>query len=413
MNFFLRLGMIAALTLHLGVCAGWAAEGEPEAAGAQPSFDQAYASFLKKAGDAFLQDKALPEPELDGSVPEAEPARGAAQARIGAVRGLLERARAIQTGRAAGATASEFRSSIRRAAEGLRVDAEPALLLYSGRLKIPPAAGTAARAGAKAPARALKEAREKLAKGALAPKHLERTGSAARRTGQALLGSLRRGRDLPAASGRGLPAAGGLTRAELARLNALPAAQSNVSARIKPVPSAGRIGEAAPAGMKAEQFGGLDPKGLAASGWSPDNLSDLSVAIDKGSKAIRKLHEEYPSAVAHAYGGGTMTNIEDSAKWVFSRGKYQLKRGCISHQNETYDAIPKDGSLEVKRVKIGWGLEHHAVVVYPKGADWKESGVVLDGWKYQSSDPNKITFRRDRWQRIFWPLAFKGARLEE
>ena len=70
--------------------------------------------------------------------------------------------------------------------------------------------------------------------------------------------------------------------------------------------------------------------------WTPSNVADLGEALKAASKAVAELHAAHPSAVADAYGNGSMTNIEDTFK-LFGGGN--LERGCISHQATTFDAV--------------------------------------------------------------------------
>jgi len=134
--------------------------------------------------------------------------------------------------------------------------------------------------------------------------------------------------------------------------------------------------------------------------WSPRNIADLGPAIQAASRAVEELHQKFPSAVADAYGNGTMTNIEDTFK-LFGGGS--LERGCLSHQAATYDAVRPvlaNGSLEVHKVRINAtvAFPHNAVVVVPKGKDYRKSGVVFDGWKRQKSAPDKMTYLFADWQ---------------
>jgi hypothetical protein len=107
-------------------------------------------------------------------------------------------------------------------------------------------------------------------------------------------------------------------------------------------------------------LGKLTSEDLIKMGYTDQNIKDLSKGIEKGSGAVKQLHEQYPSAVGDAYGSGTMTNIEDSAKgagsaikygfkWLGSKvgitdppteDIYRVKRGCESHQDVTINAMP-------------------------------------------------------------------------
>jgi hypothetical protein len=156
-------------------------------------------------------------------------------------------------------------------------------------------------------------------------------------------------------------------------------------------------------------------------GWRDGDFPALAEAIRLASQAVKALHAKHPSPVADAYGSNTLTNLEHSFKtFAGTRGD----RGCLSHQAETISALAGVRSaLDVKRLMIGDGLvEHHAVIIYPKGADWEKAGVVLDGWPNQSDVPRKMTLTVDHWQSQFFtlryleldPIVFQaGPRLED
>lgn len=131
--------------------------------------------------------------------------------------------------------------------------------------------------------------------------------------------------------------------------------------------------------------------------WSPQNIADVGEALEAGSKAIAQLYAAHPSAVADAYGSGTMTNIEDTAKYF---GGGNLERGCISHQQTTFGAAaPKlmKSSLIIKKIRIGTVLQHNAVIIYPDGKDWKQSGIVFDSWLRQKSDLGRSIYTFKNW----------------
>ncbi len=131
--------------------------------------------------------------------------------------------------------------------------------------------------------------------------------------------------------------------------------------------------------------------------WSAQNIADVGVALEAGSKAIAALYAAHPSAVADAYGNGTMTNIEDTMK-LFGGGN--LERGCISHQQTTFDAAAPTlakSSLIIKKIRIGTVLQHNAVVIYPDGKDWKQSGIIFDSWLRQKSDLGRSIYTFKKW----------------
>jgi hypothetical protein len=136
--------------------------------------------------------------------------------------------------------------------------------------------------------------------------------------------------------------------------------------------------------------------------WRPEHVADGAEALKRASEATKLLYQKHPSAVADAYdcrllGGsvGTMTNMEDTAKML---GGGNLERGCISHQSTALAAaFKKDSSIEVKKIMYGKVLEHHAVVMYPKGEEWAHSGIIIDAWLCQRAQLDKMTYLYKNW----------------
>jgi hypothetical protein len=66
----------------------------------------------------------------------------------------------------------------------------------------------------------------------------------------------------------------------------------------------------------------------------------------------------------------------------------------------------------------GWMGGHQAVVLYPKGTDWRVTGTVLDPWPTQNHEGTPITYPVAEWAKKFPPLEKSGetrnpwARLE-
>ncbi len=168
---------------------------------------------------------------------------------------------------------------------------------------------------------------------------------------------------------------------------------------------------------------GLDPDELAKAGWNSEALQQLGGAIERASAAVREMHSRFPDAVADAYHNGTMTNLDQSLFAAYraitkddvgKRADY--KRGCVSHQETTLRAVRglPTPALEVKPLMVGSTvLEHHAVIVFPKGSDWQNTGVVLDGWIHQQYESSQMTFTISAWKRRLALIRLiSDARLE-
>lgn len=132
-------------------------------------------------------------------------------------------------------------------------------------------------------------------------------------------------------------------------------------------------------------------------GWTVENMADFGGVIEAAQAATRRLHETNPDAVADAYRGrclyaGTLTNFNQSL-----RGR--LERGCLAHQEAVYaPARAAAGpSLTVSGIRYGLFPQHNAVIVFPNGTDWRYTGIVLDGWKCQSSELPKMVYLYEDW----------------
>lgn len=165
------------------------------------------------------------------------------------------------------------------------------------------------------------------------------------------------------------------------------------------------------AGIPIVGLTGAPPQGM---GWNLRNIADLGPAIEAASRAVEKLHEDNPSNVsATFYGNGSMVNLEDSIKWATGLwGGSDLKRGCVSHQTVTYNAVApllNKSSLEVHGVFVVRKVTgHHAVIVFPRGTDWKQTGVVLDGWIHQESAPDRMTYLFKDWYGVTsWKVSLE------
>ena len=149
-------------------------------------------------------------------------------------------------------------------------------------------------------------------------------------------------------------------------------------------------------------------------GWTDRNLADLGPAITAASAAVEKLYGENDSAVGRMpYGNGTMVNLEESigaATHLWPSDDF--RRGCVSHQNVTLNAVRpvlKDSTLEAHGVYVVRKVTpHHAVIVFPKGTDWKKTGVILDAWIHQQWAPNRMTYTFPDW----YSAATFAAKLE-
>lgn len=149
-------------------------------------------------------------------------------------------------------------------------------------------------------------------------------------------------------------------------------------------------------------------------GWTDQNIADLGPAIKAASAAVKKLHADVDSPVGDTfYGNGTMVNLEQSIGAATRLWPYNdYKRGCVSHQNVTIAAVAPilaKTSLVASDIGVMRGVgPHHAVIVFPRGTDWKKTGVIFDGWIHQESAPNRMTYLFKDWYGLTsWKVALE------
>lgn len=143
---------------------------------------------------------------------------------------------------------------------------------------------------------------------------------------------------------------------------------------------------------------------LRQRGWTQQQLADLDRVTGKTQQHFQQYYADHPKLVGND--NGTVANLWGTVT-------FDLSRGCKAHQNEEIIAVrgnlPPRSDLEVRRIGVGAGYEHHAVVVYPKGTDWQKTGVVVDPWIQQSADPGRFLRPFDQWQSRFGDRTFIRA----
>ena len=160
---------------------------------------------------------------------------------------------------------------------------------------------------------------------------------------------------------------------------------------------------------------GLQKAGGGNEGAAAQQYAEIVKAFSAG---VGGHIQKYPSAVADAYHNGTVSNINETLKNLLGYGKANgegenFERGCVAMQGAAMAAVAplvsKPDSLWVaERVVVGNGMEHHAVSLHRKGQDLK-SGVMLDAWIAQTSDPSRAVFSYDDWASQMSGLSMLGA----
>ncbi len=88
---------------------------------------------------------------------------------------------------------------------------------------------------------------------------------------------------------------------------------------------------------------------------------------------------------------GTLTNLEQGLSWIATGGNASLDAGCLACQSKTYEVLTgvqrrfPTKAYVVVRWRIGWGMEHHAVMVHKKGDPPTVKGLLFDPWIDQTA----------------------------
>lgn len=147
---------------------------------------------------------------------------------------------------------------------------------------------------------------------------------------------------------------------------------------------------------------------LSTKGWTSKQLGELDSMSQAVTQSYGSYYQQNPTLLGEH--SGTLANLWGTLK-------LDLSRGCRDHQDQSFAATKGDqrpgATLDVKRIAIGAGAEHHAVVVFPKGTDWKKTGVVVDPWTRQSTKPEDFLRTVDAWKGEHAVVgAFSAPRLE-
>lgn len=140
----------------------------------------------------------------------------------------------------------------------------------------------------------------------------------------------------------------------------------------------------------------------------PDDLKPAEKLYNAKLPAYIAANRPYWSGKAGV--GGTLNNLETGLAWMLTLGKTGLATGCLDLQAQTYKIIKPliASSWDVRFLRVGWGAEHHAVVVFASGSSFRE-GFVFDPWIKQK--PVIWTF--SEWSKQFAGLsAISSVKLE-
>ena len=94
-------------------------------------------------------------------------------------------------------------------------------------------------------------------------------------------------------------------------------------------------------------------------------------------------------------------------------------RGCIDHQQKTYEALQgclskfgKSDQYVVQKIGVRGGIEHHAIAIFRKGQRLSEA-LVVDPWVMQSSEVDRMVYPFEFWDFWMTPLKLQGQFYQE
>ena len=110
---------------------------------------------------------------------------------------------------------------------------------------------------------------------------------------------------------------------------------------------------------------------------------------------VQKLatHISMYGYTAFGKGSGTLTNLQQGITFMLTLGNPDtIMNGCLALQDATFGVCNQNrpAGYTVKKIMVGFGMEHHAVVVYPAGT-LPSMGYIFDPWITQS--PQVYTYQ--------------------
>ncbi|MBI5583572.1 MAG: hypothetical protein HY892_07090 [Deltaproteobacteria bacterium] len=173
--------------------------------------------------------------------------------------------------------------------------------------------------------------------------------------------------------------------------------------------------------------GSWDTHGQTTPPADPDQNRGPQSPVARMKEILRRYQAAMPVGIAAT---GPINNL-----WADNTGDPRYKEcACGGYQSKIltllgqlqYSSNPKEKALfegygpegfEYGPI-AGWMGGHQAVVLYPKGTDWRVTGTVLDPWPTQNHAGTPITYPVAEWAKKFPPLEKSGetrnpwARLE-
>jgi len=130
----------------------------------------------------------------------------------------------------------------------------------------------------------------------------------------------------------------------------------------------------------------------------PEELKEAEKQYNVKLPAYIAANRPYWSGKAGV--GGTLNNLETGLAWMMTLGKTGLATGCLDLQAQTYSAIKPHvpSGWDVRFIKVGFGAEHHSVVVFKSKSTYTE-GYVFDPW---------INQKPEIWTYSEWSGQFTG-----
>ncbi len=89
---------------------------------------------------------------------------------------------------------------------------------------------------------------------------------------------------------------------------------------------------------------------------------------------------------AFGKGSGTLTNLQQGITFMLTLGDPEtIMNGCLALQDATFSVCNENSpaGYTIKKIMVGFGMEHHAVAVFPAGTI-PSAGYVFDPWITQS-----------------------------
>ena len=166
--------------------------------------------------------------------------------------------------------------------------------------------------------------------------------------------------------------------------------------------------------------GSWDKRGQTTLPADPDKDKGPQSRVARMKEILKRYKDAMPEGRAATGPDNNKLALFKDGYDEFACGEYQSKILTLLARLQ-YSSDPKEKAL-MEGMGTKEGMEgfdygpiqgyvgplpfgHQAVVIFPKGTNWKETGIVLDPWPTQKHEGTQITYTAAEWTKLFPGIA--------